>query len=176
MHWWCHGTPEEGPSTPQVMARWTLALGGLMVWLRWMKKPWRSPWTHTEWFDHLATLDGVTELLYDDDDLVRSLTCYGTHEHVLGMLKKPMKTWNPWRRLWCLSKDHGSHCLYLTWLDCMMRWSWGLKHGPEHMRRLGHLDTLNDGNFEYTPLKLGWRCCMPPNDLQTLRSDVVDTL
>ena len=44
---------------------------------------------------HLATLDGVMDLLYDDDDLVRSLTCYGTHEHVLGMLKKPMKTWNP---------------------------------------------------------------------------------
>ena len=28
---------------------------------------------------------------YDDDDLVWSLTCCGTHEHALGMMKKPMK-------------------------------------------------------------------------------------
>ena len=40
--------------------------------------------------DDIATLVGVMERLYDDDDLVWSLTGYGTHEHVLGLMKKPL--------------------------------------------------------------------------------------
>ena len=43
----------------------------------------------------LQPLIGVMELLYDDDDLEWSLTCHETDDHVLGMMKKPMKTWNP---------------------------------------------------------------------------------
>ena len=57
--------------------------------------PTGCPWTHSWCFDDPTTLVWVMELLCDDDDLVWSLTGYGTHEHVLGMMKKPMKTWNP---------------------------------------------------------------------------------
>ena len=60
-----------------------------------MKKTQRIIWTHTKWFDDIVTLVGVIDLLYDDDDHLWSLTCYGTHEHFLGMMKKSMKTWNP---------------------------------------------------------------------------------
>ena len=34
--------------------------------------------------DDLGTLVEVMELLYVEDDLVWSLTCYGTHEHALA--------------------------------------------------------------------------------------------
>ena len=67
---------------------------------------WTIPWTHNWWFDDLATLVGIMELLYDDDDLVWSLTCYGTHEHALGMMKNPMNTCTWWRRLWIIPCTH----------------------------------------------------------------------
>ena len=34
--------------------------------------------------DDLGTLVEVMELLYVEDDLVWSLTCYGTHKHALA--------------------------------------------------------------------------------------------
>ena len=41
--------PREGIATPHAMSWWILTLGGLLVWLRWLKNPmnpiawWRSP-------------------------------------------------------------------------------------------------------------------------------------
>ena len=82
--YWGHGTPRKGLATPQVMSWWILTLGGLLVWLRWLKKPmkplawWRSPWTHIWWLNGPCPIKG-------DDVVINDL----------------MKTWNPWWRSWC---------------------------------------------------------------------------
>ena len=119
------------------------------------------------------------ELLYDDDDLVWSFKGYETHKNVLSMMKNPMKNWNPWWRTWFPCKVHGYHYLHLTWLDDMMMWLWGLKYGPEYIRRLVthigwhdrtwtlYFDTLVDGGVKVVlngspsglngaPSKYGW--------------------
>ena len=118
-----------------------LTIGGPLVWLRWLKKPMKP-----SCLDHNVLVplppkgmhDGaflcwwwpwnpcwVMELLHDDDDHVWSLTCYGTLEYVLGMMKKPheelepmMKTLMPLQRSWspllAWWHDEGTHTHVMT--------------------------------------------------------------
>ena len=94
-------------------------------------------------FDDLAKLVGVMELLYDVGDLVWSLTGYGTHEHVFGLIKKALK------------KPLDPHTRWFNGIEYMkMIWEFGVleplgmalgqkedEGTHTHMIVIGHLDT-----------------------------------
>ena len=170
MLWWCHGTPREVLATPRWChnGSWTLEFS----WCGW--GGWRSPWSplvlimmslylyhlkecmmgHFCVRDDLGTLFGVMELLYDDDDLVWSLTCYGTLVYDPCPLKGDdvvivdlMKTWNLWWWPWCPWYGLGAHYLHLMWWDGHIGWLGTHTHIMlivihVMVQTLGHDDTL----------------------------------
>ena len=101
MPWWGHGTLGEGLATPQVMSWWILTLGGLLVWLRWLKKPmkplawWRSPKDVLE--PTVGDLMTLQPLLGSWSSCIMMMTSYGPW-HAMELMNMSLVWWrSPWR-------------------------------------------------------------------------------